>query len=91
MEDEKSEKKELKSPERKTDKIAETADKAKKTASKPSTNGSGAAPSRDLPSPDKKTKVGQSQGLKWNIIKSYIILAANAAASSSLFVHIVVG
>uniref|UniRef100_A0A8L0DT62 Microtubule-associated protein n=2 Tax=Oncorhynchus mykiss TaxID=8022 RepID=A0A8L0DT62_ONCMY len=56
VEDEKSEKKELKSPERKTDKIAETADKAKKTASKPSTNGSGAAPSRDLPSPDKKTK-----------------------------------
>uniref|UniRef100_A0A8C7J723 Microtubule-associated protein 4 n=1 Tax=Oncorhynchus kisutch TaxID=8019 RepID=A0A8C7J723_ONCKI len=55
-EDEKSEKKELKSPERKTDKIAETADKAKKTASKPSTNGSGAAPSRDLPSPDKKNK-----------------------------------
>ncbi|XP_041735747.2 microtubule-associated protein 4 isoform X3 [Coregonus clupeaformis] len=53
---EKSEKKELKSPEKKTDKKAETADKAKKPASKPSTNGSSATPSKDLPSPDKKTK-----------------------------------
>nr|XP_046211824.1 microtubule-associated protein 4 isoform X3 [Oncorhynchus gorbuscha] len=53
---EKSEKKELKSPEKKTDKKSETADKAKKPASKPSTNGSSAAPSKDLPSPDKKTK-----------------------------------
>ncbi|KAM9417302.1 uncharacterized protein ACWYII_023424 isoform 21-T21 [Salvelinus alpinus] len=53
---EKSEKKELKSPEKKTDKKSETADKAKKPASKPSTNGSSATPSKDLPSPDKKTK-----------------------------------
>ncbi|KAM9552738.1 uncharacterized protein ACWYII_034762 isoform 5-T5 [Salvelinus alpinus] len=61
--DEKSERKELKSPERKKNKIAETADKAKKPASKPSTNGSGAAPSRDLPSPDKKTKTTERRPL----------------------------